>query len=634
MEEPKVDETLELMHVSDNVGLSEIYYENEVRKDESTLESTTVPSVVHRNYEFYSSVWSTPSGVGSVLFSFAPLDELSSFKALDDVLSSFKYFRCKIRITLRLNSTMMHYGKLMLSYMPETTPGQFDYANISLTARSSLPSIVIDANKPETVEMIIPYIHDGAFYQYEEGLGPRVILSVLAPLGNSQITGDVSVPYTFFIQLMDVELFAPVQKAQASIPRYAVDPIPNYFTHRSIAPPSLARNSDTFVRLAMDGHSESSKSTSVVNSTMERETEIQEIAKLPSLLTSFSWDTVAQSGTRIKFIPVHPRYAEISGGKYRMSHLASVASNCLYWRGSIKYVFMFTCSSLVSARIKIDLNFENDSDPTSGDRYSRVIDINGTTTESFSVPFVYSYPYARTDLERLPGDFDWISQLDVRVVNRVTVGSSNAASKIWCNVFVAADDDMEFFVPVGTASSISHDYEWVQSDLRSIFKEKFAPFTTAQKPLDIPDVSFGEKWHDIFDLVSRYSFTTSADLYKRSIFGMPRIYAIHRTGNRFKYWPLSDKYISSELINTDNTVRFEFAPKDIIKLIREEAVQVELPYINLAYFESYGEIDDRYAIKIYGNLTDSLNVVLRSYSSDSLFSFPVGGYAVSALPPP
>jgi hypothetical protein len=117
-------------------------------------------------------------------------------------------------------------------------------------------------------------------------------------------------------------------------------------------------------------------------------------------------------------------------------------------RGGYRYIFHFDTSSYTTARVRI--TFEpSTSNVTSvtdgGDSFSRIIDINGSTTVILEVP--YCYRSARMPIEYgLGANFAANGQLMFSLVNPIQTNGSSS-DVIFVNMFRCAADDFRFYQP-------------------------------------------------------------------------------------------------------------------------------------------------------------------------------------------
>lgn len=118
-----------------------------------------------------------------------------------------------------------------------------------------------------------------------------------------------------------------------------------------------------------------------------------------------------------------------------------------YWRGSITYHLNFVTSKFVSARVRFswlpNATSTSSLDGRTGDVYSRVIDVNGDTNATVTIPFAYDKMWARI---RKPGealnDIDTLrGVIQMELVSNIV--SNVAAPNIGVVTWIAAGPDYQ-----------------------------------------------------------------------------------------------------------------------------------------------------------------------------------------------
>jgi len=132
-------------------------------------------------------------------------------------------------------------------------------------------------------------------------------------------------------------------------------------------------------------------------------------------------------------------------GVTQPDYLSYTANMFRYWRGSIKYCLQFFTSPLLSARFRIsvlysplvDINAVNDS----GDIVSKVVDVKGDTTVTFTVPYLWDTPYRET---YVAGDPDRnLPLLTISALSPV-VSTASTEAFIYCCLWRSAGEDFQF----------------------------------------------------------------------------------------------------------------------------------------------------------------------------------------------
>lgn len=668
--EPVIEEQTALIKYVDQVGLMEIEVKPESRVDKvNPYIDLQVDLLNKRPITIATGAWSSASIYGSKV---TTLDLHSAFwnnVYVSNVLKGFRYWRYKkFFVKVMINSTMTHYGKLLLTWLPVTSATT--YTNQSMVALSCLPSVVLDATERASTIIEIPYIQPNHYLDPlpSGDLGPRISLDVLAPLGNAQIATAVTVPYTIQMWAEGIEVMGPqipqMEMPVGSIPptdyldnwekevgseRKKVDPIPLYVTQKSMTPLLSSRNQDNSIRFSMANDTEADHSKAMVQSVMKDEHNVKNILRLPSLLETVTFDDTSASGSIITYFPAHPANAasttSVAPFVYPLSHLAAMSRQAIYWKGGIKYMFSFTCAKTVTARVAIDISFASTvtEATNSGNLFTTVFDINGSCDKCIEVPYTSNRPYLPTYNAMKPDALTAVTprywpMVRLSIVNPVTVGTSNTSATIYCNIYVAGADDFSLYIPVGHGTTgVTTSYEWNQMDLRSAFREKFELIGPGSNSQNLVDYNFGEEFENIFDLASRYAnpFTVAASglVLARIVYGFLNLYRLRRFGCRYKVFNNASNAITASLgWVTFAKPLWDFNMYDVITS-DSLAGQWELPYYNSLFFESPGAPTDLLnqsgGLFVNSNISGLNTTVYTAYSEDSVFSFPTGGLVVT-----
>jgi hypothetical protein len=155
--------------------------------------------------------------------------------------------------------------------------------------------------------------------------------------------------------------------------------------------------------------------------------------------------------------------------------LSYVAMGYTYWRGSIKYRLQFVATAFQQALVAVVWVPDSlTTDPLGGGYKSNVtrcyvdlVEVRGPTEYDFTIPFMGEYPvkdvptsstgYDGSNWPQAMGMSQSVRQRNQNAVNgtiylylvNVLVAPNNTPTSIECNVWAAAGDDLEFFVPCG-----------------------------------------------------------------------------------------------------------------------------------------------------------------------------------------
>lgn len=187
--------------------------------------------VLTRSYKIRSFAWKSNATAGSLLEQIPFPKALFEIQAsvtptfqvntnLVDKLSSFKYFRSKVKVSIRINATKFHYGLIGISWLPhyysvdQGINQEFPYKNYDVFQAMNNNAMLMSANDTSTLQFEIPWITP---YQYldlqryadtatnpswESFIG-QVQIWVLNPLRNVSASGTTEVRVSIQAQFVD-----------------------------------------------------------------------------------------------------------------------------------------------------------------------------------------------------------------------------------------------------------------------------------------------------------------------------------------------------------------------------------------------------------------------------------------------
>lgn len=178
------------------------------------------------------------------------------------------------------------------------------------------------------------------------------------------------------------------------------------------------------------------------------------IMSTPGWLGSFEWDTSTAVNTMLWSYLNQPWSAPNAAvGGYSLAFApgydAWYSAMFKYWRGSMKYLFVFTTSKFTTARVRLTFlpgaTTAASSVNHTGDVYSRVVDIKGDTLVDFSVPWVYSQPYASMgnafDAAASGSNSNGVVQIEL--INKTVSNDQTVAREVYCDIYRAVGPDFQ-----------------------------------------------------------------------------------------------------------------------------------------------------------------------------------------------
>lgn len=188
---------------------------------------------------------------------------------------------------------------------------------------------------------------------------------------------------------------------------------------------------------------------------------------IPTWIKTFSWLDTAGSDTLLLSFYVTPmHYDEVhinpdgtgSMGKVSFTTpMSYIGQHFRFWRGSLKYKIKLVKTEFHSGRLMIVFNPDSSRDVTASNctyLHKEIVDIRSCTEFEFTIPYVSTIPYKRTEpgvLAMSPYETDYTSyngQISIFVLNALKAPSTVSPS-ITCLVEQCADADFEFACPIG-----------------------------------------------------------------------------------------------------------------------------------------------------------------------------------------
>ena len=179
----------------------------------------TIKDWLSRPYPLKHVRWSSNSSVGDLLVSAQFPQDLFAIDSLWDKVRNFHFFRANVKISVRMNGTKTHYGKLiaMWSPYPDWDNNTFERTS-NIYAVSGYPHVIISPTENEVNELIIPFMSPLEYTTLDPTSWPRVgvpnyahhnfgglYVYVLNTLQNMN-GGATDVSFTVFANFEDIQL--------------------------------------------------------------------------------------------------------------------------------------------------------------------------------------------------------------------------------------------------------------------------------------------------------------------------------------------------------------------------------------------------------------------------------------------
>nr|DAZ87863.1 TPA_asm: hypothetical protein [Dendrolac virus] len=119
----------------------------------------TIREFIERPVLVNNFTWKTDMIGRVATYSFP--DSLFNIKSIWDKLKNFRYFRGNVKISIRMNGTKFHYGRLLCAWYPQGANGVFapglSSPSDNIVTMSSCPNIILTPTSNEVQELIIPF---------------------------------------------------------------------------------------------------------------------------------------------------------------------------------------------------------------------------------------------------------------------------------------------------------------------------------------------------------------------------------------------------------------------------------------------------------------------------------------------
>ena len=194
-------------------------------------DTETIKDWLSRPYPIKHVKWQSQSTVGDLLASAEFPQDLFAIEALWDKIKNFHYFRANVKISIRMNGTKTHYGKLLAMWSPYPRYNETTFARTSnIYSTSGFPHVIISPTENEVNELIIPFMSPleySVLNPTHYGPGARqisnfnfggVYVYVLNTLQNMN-GGSTDVSFSLFANFENIEIAGYTSK-------YPTQPVP------------------------------------------------------------------------------------------------------------------------------------------------------------------------------------------------------------------------------------------------------------------------------------------------------------------------------------------------------------------------------------------------------------------------
>nr|WPV03033.1 capsid protein [buhirugu virus 10] len=466
------------------VQSSDVSSQISVKVDPNPLPDQSLLDILSRPRIVSAFEWSPSSAVGSHLIRLAFPDSLFASSVIWSKIQQYAYLHADLKFSFRVNGTSYHYGTLLASWRPasldrtihptSTVPSALDniyslshYSHVLITPSSS-------QNTELNVSYQVPYnkIAISAFSgeasqqrrMYNMGVLDIFVLNALRASSKSNETPRVTV--NVYASFVNPKLSGYTHQSFAYTPvTYPIvvnPPAPNGMDFEpmvtqglsgddsEIKPDSNPQNPVVYVpaKIGSSHYKQPTLFLSLSKRPLKKkpfEVKLREHLSHWSLLRQFSIATNTAANSLLTSLNVAPQNCAINGNFppygyiFFNTKLSYISKLFALWRGPIEYRFDFVSSKFHSCRVKLAWYPPHSTRIASfdelGDTWTKIIDIQGDISTTFTVPFIQPGTFLSWD--KYTDDRPSNGTLVVTLLNSLSYPTPNGPP-ISCNVWIRA----------------------------------------------------------------------------------------------------------------------------------------------------------------------------------------------------
>ena len=507
------------------------FVEQEINKDmnenveteiiQSAAKEENLESFLKRPFLISTVAWAASHVIGTNLVTLVLPDALTAITAFKDKLQKFAFWAPDFEVTIRVNGTGLHYGRLVAFWVPQANglSPSYKHSKTAFTHRWQQ----VDANSSRDIVIRIPFTH------YLEMLPvgktdndvATLYLNVSVPLSmangvakNVYITTFVRCVeprlrgfnyYNDFVAQMGIYsdvirdagkfvgstmaavglgMAKPVIKVVSGITANVLD-FMGLSTPINLATTQPMQISQFRLNKVIDTPNSTNLALSqgyVINDEIERtygselENDISYICGRPAVWYTGTITSSNVAGDILFNKTLNPTfmfyesYAEPATSPYAMLPANYFATLCALWRGSMKFTLSFIASNFHNCRVRVGYipyltnNFPPMTELLGGDVENIIIDLSDAHEVTFTVP--YQQP---TDWRHTAYSSFWNNNggLFIQLINPLTSGL-DPVNPIYFQLFVSMCEDFQLSCPTMETSACPNASNWVaQMDIRT-----------------------------------------------------------------------------------------------------------------------------------------------------------------------
>lgn len=406
-----------------------------------------------------------------------------------EFLNQFAYLRSGLRVHIRFNSTIFHQGSMMVGWLPYVDRTHYNTAD--KVQVSMMNAVVISASQQTQLDYDMPYRSPHPSFPIKTVYGPsdkvvgRLFMKTLTPFrAPTGATGQLIVQV--YVSMLDPVAYGFVgDTAQSStefqIKKEEEKKLP------SVGVKTLVEGASAVVRTMPYVGQYYGPMADVLNaSTLSKPTQktatkyvttryhpyinqcdsistaalicpqtdgrlshysypgdnanmtISQLAMKPGLVKISSYFATLQYIS----VPTNPAYFIPGMSASTMDYLSVVTNSFLYWRGSIRYAFYFSCNSLTSSRVALQYRTSGNANLADGNIVTQLLDIKGDTWHYITIPYISSEYWQITN----PTTENELSLITMQAVD-LAVSDASLTHTVDVAMFRSAGPDFQVAMP-------------------------------------------------------------------------------------------------------------------------------------------------------------------------------------------
>jgi hypothetical protein len=217
--------------------------------------------------------------------------------------------------------------------------------------------------------------------------------------------------------------------------------------------------------------------------------DIRNMAQRGAFVGKFTFDSTSTQGYVLSVVPLTPSLSYGSGsggnGSYYPGHAAYYSQFFQRWRGTLKLVLEFVTTVFTTASIRVTHNSYNEvsADVEEKSHVSTVAEIRGYTVYKRKFPYISLKPWTQVIGFRTPtqtpltNEFDMeLDSVELSVINPPRTTDGTGSSQVWCNVYIAGGEDIDFKDYIGfkvRTTEAEADAPPSKQSMKSLFSGEF-----------------------------------------------------------------------------------------------------------------------------------------------------------------